>query len=326
MIYGTDDAGFYIEFKSKSHEVGNIRQEFELRAKQLYEKNDKIILSISGGLDSQIMLHSFLTQGLNVKTSFMHYGKYNDNELSHIKKLDEKYGIKTEIIVIDPTRYYQELKEQALKYDILSPYALLHGKYLSMIPEDYVFIQAQGPDLYSQMFTNKVTKQTYFAAGYYDNTVSRYRAFNIHKRKNESIFFPNFDEHLLSLMNDDVFSTSLCISDYWTDKKSQDSFETKTGTIKRDTIWDKYTKPFIFGKYWKNELMYFPKFAGLENLMYMFKDFGPGIISEDGQISFTYNEDIKKSIVMIPIKELYSVLNSNDNITKKYYLKYNEIN
>jgi len=326
MKYASDDIGFYIEFRSKKHEVGNFRQEYEKRAKQLYEGNNNIVIGLSGGLDSQVMLHSFLSQGLNVKTSFMYYGKYNDNELQQVKKIDEKYGIKTDIVFIDPVECYQEFKEQSVKYDLISPYALLHGKYLTMIPEDCTLIQCQGPDLYSQTFTNKDTKETFFATGYYDNTVSRHRAFDINPRKNKPIFFPNFEEHLLSLMNDDVFISSLCISDYWTDVKSQDSFQTKSGLIKRDTNWDKYIKPFIFAKYWKDELMYFPKFAGLENIMEVFKDFGPGTFTENGKISFTFNELSLRNTIMIPIKELYDILNSNDNITKKYYLKYNEIN
>ena len=35
MKYASDDIGFYIEFRSKKHEVGNFRQEYEKRAKQL---------------------------------------------------------------------------------------------------------------------------------------------------------------------------------------------------------------------------------------------------------------------------------------------------
>jgi len=87
--YGRDDNDFYIEFKSKSREVGNIRQEFEIRARQLYEQKDNIVLGISGGLDSQVMMHSFLCQGLNVKTSFLYMPGYNDNEYECIKILEK---------------------------------------------------------------------------------------------------------------------------------------------------------------------------------------------------------------------------------------------
>jgi hypothetical protein len=320
MNYGSDDVGFYIEFRSKNHEVGNIRQEYEYRARQIYKENDNIILGISGGLDSQVMLHSFLSQGLNVKTSFMHYGKYNDNELEKVKKIDKKYGIETQVFLVDPVECYQELKALATEHDIMSPYSLLYAKFLSLLPKNYTLIQCQGPDLYSQTFTNKDTKKTFFITGYYDNTISRHRTFDIHKRK--TIFFPNFEEHILSLMNDDVFISSLCISDYWTDIKSQETFRNELGLFKRDTNWDKYIKPFIFGKYWKDELMYFPKFSGLENVMDVFKDFGPDVRNEGDRTHYIPNKKALENTIMIPIKELYDILNSNDNITKKYYLKY----
>jgi hypothetical protein len=142
----------------------------------------------------------------------------------------------------------------------------------------------------------------------------------MYERKNNSLLWADFSEHLLSLMNDDIFITALCISDYWTDNKSQQSFETRKGIIKRDTSYDKYIKPFIFGKYWKNELLYFPKFSGLEKIMPEFKDFGLDMVVENNQYSFTYNDKIKKNSVLIPINELYNLLNSNENISKKYYL------
>jgi len=318
--YGRDDNDFYIQFKSKSREVGNIRQEFEIRARQLYEENNNIVLGISGGLDSQVMMHSFFSQGLNVKTSFMHIPNCNDNEYSYIKKLEEKYKIKTDIVTINPLDYYDELKSKSIEYDIMSPYSLLHGIYSNFFPSDCVFIQSQGPSLYHNMFTNINTKETFFQTSYYEDTVSRRRAFDMYERKNNSLLWADFSEHLLSLMNDDIFVTALCISNYWTDNKSQQSFETRKGIIKRDTSYDKYIKPFIFGKYWKNELFYFPKFSGLEKIMPEFKDFGLDMIVENNQYSFTYNDKIKKNSVLIPINELYNLLNSNENISEKYYL------
>jgi hypothetical protein len=318
--YGRDDNDFYIEFKSKSREVGNIRQEFEIRARQLYEEKDNIVLGISGGLDSQVMMHSFLCQGLNVNTSFLYMPGYNDNEYKCIKILDEKYKIKTDIVSINPLDYYDELKSKSIEYDILSPYTLLHGIYSSFFPIDAVFIQAQGPSLYHNIFTNKTTKETVFQTSYYEDTVSRRRAFDMYERKNNSLLWADFSEHLLSLMNDDIFITALCISDYWTDNKSQQSFETRKGIIKRDTSYDKYIKPFIFGKYWKNELLYFPKDTGFNILIHEFKDFGLDMVVEDNQYSFTYHDKIKKNSVLIPINELYNLLNSNKNISEKYYL------
>ena len=104
--YGRDDNDFYIEFKSKSREVGNIRQEFEIRARQLYEENDNIVLGISGGLDSQVMMHSFFSQGLNVKTSFMYVP--NCNFLTDTTTCSKTRGCQ----VIDDKCYYDWINLQ----------------------------------------------------------------------------------------------------------------------------------------------------------------------------------------------------------------------
>lgn len=318
--YGRDDNDFYIEFKSKSRKVGNIRQEFEIRARQLYEEKDNIVLGISGGLDSQVMMHSFFSQGLKVKTSFMYMPNCNDNEYEYIKILDEKYQIKTDIVCINPLDYYDELKSKSVEYDIASPYSLLHGIYSNFFPSDYVFIQSQGPSLYHNIFTNMNTKEIFFQTSYYEDTISRRRSFDIYERRNNNLLWADFSEHLLSLMNDDVFLTALCISNYWTDEKSQQSFKSKTGVIKRSTSYDKYIKPFIFGKYWKNELLYFPKFSGLEKIIHKLEYFRVDMVEENGQLPFRGNDKIGRNSIFISINELYDLLNSNEDISKKYYL------
>lgn len=320
ISYGRDNFDFYIEFKSKSREVGNIRQEFEIRAKQLYEEKDDIVLGISGGLDSQVMMHSFFCQGLKVKTSFLYMPGYNNHEYQYIQILDEKYKTKTDIVSIDPMDYYDEIKNRSLEYDILSPGTLLHGIYSSFFPMDTTFIQAQGPSLYHNILTNRTTKKTFFETSYYEDTVSRRRAFDMYKRKNNSLFWADFSEHFLSLMNDDIFLSALCISDYWTDAKSKQSFETNEGIIRRCTSYDSYIKPFIFGKYWKNELFYFPKSTGFNILIHKFKDFGLDMVEENGQYAFKRTDKSKRNSIFIPINELYDLLNSNEDISKKYYL------
>ena len=144
---GDDDNGFYIEFKSKSRKVGNVRQEFEIQAQQLYKENPNIVLAISGGLDSQVMLHSFLCQGLKVNTSFMYMPGYNDNEFLYVKTLDEKYNINTEIIKLNPMDVYNHFCLQSIEHDIINKYSLLFAYYMSLMPEDYTFVQHSGPNL-----------------------------------------------------------------------------------------------------------------------------------------------------------------------------------
>jgi len=318
ITIGDDEVGFYIKFESKSHEVGNIRQEFEIRAQQLYKENNNIILGISGGLDSQVMLLSFLSQGLKVKTSFMYMPGYNDIELLYVKTIDKKYKIKTEIIKINPMDFYDEFCKQSIEHDILNKYSLLHAYYMSLMPEDYTFIQNLFSFVY-EIFKNLNDNQMYYRVGYQSlNDITRMRAFNLYNKKNKPIIFGLFEEHLLSLFKDEIFISGLYASNFWPDvngRKSQelDKLKQNEEIFKRCTMYDPFIKGIIIGKYWKDELEYFPS-----STLPMHK------LEFYGHLGYGTGENRKKILdttVLIPMDELYNVLDSDKSISKKYYLK-----
>lgn len=315
---GDDDNGFYIEFKSKSRKVGNVRQEFEIQAQQLYKENPNIVLAISGGLDSQVMLHSFLCQGLKVNTSFMYMPGYNDNEFLYVKTLDEKYNINTEIIKLNPMDFYKHFCLQSIEHDIINKYSLLFAYYMSLMPEDYTFVQHSGPNLKYEIWKNLNDKQIYHRLGYQSNDVSKMRAFNLYNKKNKPVLFSHFGEHLLSVFQDEIFISGLYASDFWPDvngKKSQelDKLKQNEEVFKRCTLYDPFLKGIIYGKYWKDELEYFPS-----STLSMHK------LEFYGHLGYSTGENRKKILdttVLIPMDELYNVLDSDESISKKYYLK-----
>ena len=318
ITIGDDEAGFYIKFESKSHEVGNIRQEFEIRAQKLHKENNNIILGISGGLDSQVMLLSFLSQGLEVKTSFMYMPGYNDIELLYVKTIDKKYKIKTEIIKLNPMEFYNKFSKQSIEHDILNKYSLLHAYYMSLMPEDYTFIQNPGPNLNNEIWKNLNDNRMYHRVGYQSNDITRMRAFNLYNKKNKPIIFGLFEEHLLSLFKDEIFISGLYASNFWPDvdgRKSQelDKLKQNDEIFKRCTIADPFIKGIIIGKYWKDELEYFPS-----STLPMHK------LEFYGHLGYGTGENRKKILdttVLIPMDELYNVLDSDESISKKYYLK-----
>lgn len=315
---GDDDNGFYIEFKSKSRKVGNVRQEFEIQAQQLYKENHNIVLAISGGLDSQVMLHSFLCQGLKVNTSFMYMPSYNDNEFLYVKKLDEKYNIETEIIKLNPMDFYNHFCLQSIEHDIINKYSLLFAYYMSLMPEDYTFVQHSGPNLKYEIWKNLNDKQIYHRLGYQSNDISKMRAFNLYNKKNKPVLFSHFGEHLLSVFQDEIFISGLYASDFWPDvngKKSQelDKLKQNEEVFKRCTMYDPFLKGIIYGKYWKDELEYFPS-----STLSMHK------LEFYGHLGYSTGENRKKILdttVLIPMDELYNVLDSDESISKKYFLK-----
>jgi hypothetical protein len=316
---GDDDIGFYIEFKSKCREVGNIRQEFEIRAQQLYEENNNIILAMSGGLDSQVMLHSFLSQGLKVKTSFLYMPGHNNNDFLHIKAIDKKYKIETEIIELNPTDFYDKFCLQSIEHDILNKYSLLFAYYMSLMPEDYTFVQHSGPNLKYEIWKNLNNNKIYHRVGYQSNDISKIRAFNLYNKKNKPVLFSHFGEHLLSVFKDEIFISGLYASTFWPDivecKKSQelDNLKQNHEVFQRCTMYDPFIKGIIYGKYWKNELSYFKS-----STIAMHKLHNYGSIGYDSGVN---RKKILDTTVLIPMNELYNLLNSNKSISKKYYLK-----
>jgi hypothetical protein len=84
--YGRDDNDFYIEFKSKSREVGNIRQEFEIRARQLYEEKDNIVSK-----DFSLLWNQLWNKNENEKNDNI---QYNTEEFLSFDKITSlKHGI-----------------------------------------------------------------------------------------------------------------------------------------------------------------------------------------------------------------------------------------
>jgi hypothetical protein len=60
----------------------------------------------------------------------------------------------------------------------------------------------------------------------------------------------------------------------------------------------------VFGKYWGDELMYFPKFQAPEKIDYV--------------MSKSYHQ-YKLNRIRIPLDDLMNVLKSQDKITKRFY-------
>jgi len=73
MKYGFDNGKFYIDYQSCMNGHGNMREESDRRAVEIAEQGNKCMLGLSGGLDSQSVLHSFVTQDIPLETAFLIY-------------------------------------------------------------------------------------------------------------------------------------------------------------------------------------------------------------------------------------------------------------
>jgi hypothetical protein len=260
MNYGFDDKKFYVEFKSCDRIPGNMKEENDRRAVELAQLGSKLMLSLSSGLDSQSVLHSFHTQGIPIDTYFMYLPGYNDFEYENLKVIDQKYQIKTNIIDIDIDKIRLDLEEEFEKTGI-HKYSLLWKKWLMMLPPDQDLVQmAHDPFVHISK-----RKQFYYFMSYNSPEVQRERANKLIDRPGRVIAYGDTPEFLVSILSDDVFKAALYSYEYF-DGNGLHKPGVKLQTVDR---WDYYIKPLIYGKYWKDQLIYFPKYVSFEKLNWM---------------------------------------------------------
>ncbi len=261
MNYGFENGKFYVDITPCSRPHGNMREETDRKTRELAETGSKFILSFSGGVDSQSVLHSFHTQNIPLETAFLYLPGYNDNEYEQVQIIDKKYGRKTWVIDIDPISCKDEIIKVSEELDISAKNNVMQRKFLSMLPDGYDFIQmAHDP------YVNKYNDIVYYVQSYYLPEISRQRALDSLNRTGKNIFYGDSSEFLMSIIDDDVFKAAVSTMQYF-DGNGLEKDRTYLKSVDR---WDYYIKPLIYGKYWKDELIYFPKYAGFEKVEYLY--------------------------------------------------------
>jgi hypothetical protein len=259
MILGIDNERFYAEYTIADRPIGNIKQECDLRALDLAKTNNKFMLGMSSGLDSQIVYLSFIKQGIPIECSFLYLPGYNEFEYQNLKILENAWGFKSHIIDLNPVNIKEEILETSAQLNI-HPNQILQRKFLSMLPNDYDFLQGwDGPLI---VFKNN---NPYYYEGYNSFEVSRNRAFNTLNRQGKNILYDRTTECILSMLKDDIMLGYIRSALYY-----EGNGLTKQGhNISVVDKWDYYVKPIMYAKYWGDELFYFPKYAGPEGIDYI---------------------------------------------------------
>lgn len=293
MNYGFDNDKFYVEFVSCSRPVGNMKQESDRRALEIAEQGSRLVLCLSAGIDSQSVLHSFYTQGIPLETVFFYMPGYNDYEYNNLQVVIEKYGIKCDIIDLDPIAIKDQVLADVETYRLSSNQAIQKA-FISLLPDDVDIIQM----VHDPFVKVSPTGQFYYFQGYHDPEISKIRLHEALNRKGKFIAYGQTSEFLYSILNDDVYKAALYTHKYF------DGNGLKKEHAELDTLdrWDYYIKPIIYGKYWKDELIYFPKFGGWENVPYT-----------------VGNKWFRQNGVAIPYFEFLEFLNSGTGNTKRYY-------
>lgn len=256
MIYGLDEHDkFYVEYTSCTRPIGNVRQEMEIACRRLAE-HKQVMISLSGGLDSQILLHTFHTLGLPYKAAFLYHPGVNDIELHQVQVLEQKYKFKCTIIEMDPYKDQERYTELSIESG-LPPEHFLMKDFVSQLPDDMDILQGiDGPDL---IF---IQGKCYCLEAWNTIALARIRALDLLDRKGSIVTIDRrapFNEFALAYLADPVVDSYINVFSYL---QGNTLVEKETGQAPGMTVmWEHYVKPIIFGMYWKNELEYFPKFA-----------------------------------------------------------------
>jgi hypothetical protein len=260
MKNGIQDGRFYVDVTSCKRPIGNFRQELELKCREL-SVNNKIMISLSGGLDSQLLLHTFASQGLPYRCAFLLHPGFNDNEYENVKILEKKYGFNSHIVTLDPIQIKEEI-ESLSKISGVVPQFHIKDIFFNLLPAEYSILEGYEP---TEMFLKNgrwTIIESRFgidlpATWFYKNR----KVIQIDRRGDG-------DELHLSVITDDVVESYRYSYNYI---KHNGLIESSTYQPPMLSLysWDYYTKPMLYGKYWKDEIIYFPKFAVQREIEYL---------------------------------------------------------
>lgn len=304
MNYGFIDSNFYVDIPSCTRKIVNYKDEFNKRARDI--ASDKLMLCLSSGLDSQLVLHSFKTQGIPFECSFLRLDGYNETEYKNLKILEKKYGFNANVVNINPNSLKEEIMHLMYDLDVHPNHALQHI-FVRELPYDYDIVQCMSTPY---IFYREKKHHMYY--GWYDPDISRHRALSaIKDRIGQNIFFGSTSELWLGSISDPLVKYFIDSWDYFEDnnlvlKDKQDLVQQKISQVLR---YEYYIKPLFLAKYWKDELIYFPKLTGFEKVDWIEND------------SFINKKRYDKHHILIPIDELIDHYEQTDGRIKRFISK-----
>lgn len=297
MHWGTDNSGkFYVEHTSCTRPAGNLKEESDRRARDMYINNPKLTLCLSSGLDSQIALVSFLKQGIPVECAFLRLDGFNDIEYENLKTLEKKWGFKANVVNFNPNDRREEIESLKSELDVHANHCIQH-MFVRELPADHDVIQVLHDPW---IVTKKQTGEHYIFQSYYDPEIARYRALAAVKNRTGKIqMFGDSSEYFLSSIDDELFHHFLRSWVYY-DGNGFKLHDLKVHDVLR---YEYYIKPMLYAKHWSEDLIYFPKFSGYENIDWLYAE---------------VRKITKEKMCFIPWQGLITHLRSQTGLVKRF--------
>jgi hypothetical protein len=297
--YGYDNDRFYIEWKSCNYIPSSIRDAWEYRARELHSQyKDKIIIGMSSGLDCQAVLYSFLVQNIPVKTAFFYMKGYNDFEYENLKILEKKFHFKINFLIeIDPNEVREEVIAEAELNNNPQRDPYLKKRFIKRLPNDHAFVYGNnGPNL----FVQNDTWVTVDCPG--DFGVLLASKFNTNERTGPIVIWEYSSEIAYAVLKDEYVKSLLTSFSYYRELDKDQGIN----KIPFYGYWDVYVKPFVYAKHWKDDLIYFPKYMGVEKIDYIMES-----------PLFDYSTQL----VVMKYNDLINLFESKTQTKKRYYGK-----
>lgn len=256
--YGFVDDRYILKINPATNTNLDFKEACMIRAKELYNNLQYPVISISGGLDGQIVLNSFYDQNFKVDCVFRHYPGFNDIELGWVNALQKKYNFHLTKIEINPLEIKDEILKE-FKDTKIFPGELCYKKFVSKLPDDLDIIQGFEGPIIVQGFG-----KLYYLESYNTFEMVRRRAVSLLNRQGKFITFEKTSNLLAATFQEELFQCFLDSYDYF----AGHDFTKYLKNFLPDS-WDLYIKPFLYYKHWKNDLLYFPKYQGSEGINWL---------------------------------------------------------
>jgi hypothetical protein len=280
--FSTDPNNFTVTYTSPNRDYGDLRAEFNNDAVKLKEKGP-VFLAFSSGVDSQVILRSFLDMKVDFQCVFLHMHGVNEQDFTQLAYCKRFYGIDVRVIDLNVEEHKEEwiLDNTKNNVNLISQYPF---KYLSdSLTESYPMI-TQGA--VEPCIVGSDEKNVSIYHNMYEAMELRFKIMN----DRDIIDFPLSPESVASYYTDEALKTFATTFHYYND--NMDPTQT----------FNKNAKAFIKGKYYKNDILWFPKLTGYET--------APNWLA---QIDY-----VKTARVSVPYWELVTFLEKTRNETKTF--------
>ena len=279
MRYGFENNQFYVELDSCRYQPSDYRTELGRALQTIYKKNPKIAISMSGGIDSQILAVTLKEHSIPFESYFFYMPGHNDNERDNLQHIEKKFGIKVHILTANPLDIRKEIDRVAFELDV-HPNHSLHRYFFAQIPEDYEILQQAvwTPDI----CTDGATMYLYYS--YHGAHIAKQRAVESLGRSGGYHNFNELPELFLSYLNDPISRAFITSWPYF----KHNGLQRKGSPVSLDWAFDYYVKPLMYANLWPDELIFFPKYQGIEKLTFWHK-----LYAKEKVVTIAYFDYIK---------------------------------